>query len=106
MHRYKAFLKVVEVGSFTKAAELLGYTQPALSQMMTSLERELSMKLLYRSRYGIRLTPEGERLYPSVESAVRQYDAMRRSAMRSAGWRRVLSASARCPACRPTGCPR
>lgn len=80
MHRYKAFLKVVEVGSFTKAAELLGYTQPALSQMMTSLERELSMKLLYRSRYGIRLTPEGERLYPSVESAVRQYDAMRRSA--------------------------
>lgn len=80
MHRYKAFLKVVEVGSFTKAAELLGYTQPALSQMMTALERELSMKLLYRSRYGIRLTPEGERLYPSVENAVRQYDAMRRSA--------------------------
>ena len=80
MHRYKAFLKVVEGGSFTRAAELLGYTQPALSQMMTSLERELSMKLLYRSRYGIRLTPEGERLYPSVESAVRQYDAMRRSA--------------------------
>lgn len=80
MHRYKAFLKVVEVGSFTKAAELLGYTQPALSQMMTSLERELSMKLLYRSRYGIRLTPEGERLYPTIENAVLQYDAMRRSA--------------------------
>ena len=38
------------------------------------------MKLLYRSRYGIRLTPEGERLYPAVESSVRQYDAMRRSA--------------------------
>ena len=77
MQRYKAFLKVVEVGSFTKAAELLGYTQPALSQMMSSLERELSMKLLYRSRYGIRLTPEGGELYPSVENAVRQYDAMR-----------------------------
>ena len=43
MHRYKAFLKVAEVGSFTKAAELLGYTQPALSQMMTPLERELSI---------------------------------------------------------------
>ncbi len=43
MHRYKAFLKVAEVGSFIKAAELLGYTQPALSQMMTSLERELSI---------------------------------------------------------------
>lgn len=43
MHRYKAFLKVAEVGSFTKAAELLGCTQPTLSQMMTSLERELSI---------------------------------------------------------------
>lgn len=43
MHRYKAFLKVAEVGSFTKAAELLGYTQPTLSQMMTPLERELSI---------------------------------------------------------------
>lgn len=43
MHRYKAFLKVAEVGSFIKAAELLGYTQPALSQMMTPLERELSI---------------------------------------------------------------
>ncbi len=80
MHRYKALLKVVEVGSFTKAAELLGYTQPALSQMVASLEKELSMKLLHRSRYGICLTPEGERLYPSIESAVRQYDALRRSA--------------------------
>ena len=32
MHRYIAFLKIIEAGSFTKAAELLGYTQPALSQ--------------------------------------------------------------------------
>lgn len=39
----QSVLKVAEVGSFTKAAELLGYTQPALSQMMTSLERELSI---------------------------------------------------------------
>ena len=37
------FQRVARSGSFTKAAELLGYTQPALSQMMTSLERELSI---------------------------------------------------------------
>lgn len=36
MNRYIALQKIVEVGSFTKAAELLGYTQPALSQMITS----------------------------------------------------------------------
>lgn len=80
MRRYVALMKVVEVGSFTKAAELLGYTQPALSQMIASLEKELGLKMLYRSRYGIRLTPEGERLYPDVQSAVRQYEAMRRTA--------------------------
>lgn len=80
MQRYLALLKVIEVGSFTKAAELLGYTQPALSQMIASLERELSMRLLSRSRYGVRLTPEGERLYPSLRSAAAQYAAMRQTA--------------------------
>lgn len=80
MQRYIAFLKVIEIGSFTKAAELLGYTQPALSQMVAALEKELSIKLLYRSRYGIRLTPEGERLYPSIQGAVLQYEAMRQRA--------------------------
>ena len=80
MERYIALLKVIEIGSFTKAAELLGYTQPALSQMVASLEKELSIKILYRSRYGIRLTPEGERLYPSIQNSVLQYEAMRRTA--------------------------
>ena len=41
--KLEALLMAVDLGSFTKAAELLGYTQPALSQMMTSLERELSI---------------------------------------------------------------
>ena len=76
MNRYAAFLKVVEVGSFTKAAEILGYTQPAMSQMIASLENELSIKLLYRSRYGVRLTPEGERLLPSIQSSVAQFQSM------------------------------
>ena len=76
MNRYLAFLKVVELGSFTRAAEILGYTQPAMSQMIASLENELSIKLLYRSRYGVRLTPEGERLFPSIQSAVAQFQSM------------------------------
>ncbi|WP_296826809.1 LysR family transcriptional regulator [uncultured Megasphaera sp.] len=80
MQRYIALLKIIEVGSFTKAADLLGYTQPALSQMIASLEKELSIKILYRSRYGIRLTPEGERLYPSMQNAVIQYQTMRHTA--------------------------
>lgn len=78
MNRYKALLKVVEMGSYTKAAEILGYTQPALSQMIASLEKETSITFLYRSRYGIRLTPEGERLFPIIQKAVQQYDELHR----------------------------
>lgn len=77
MNRYQAFLKVVEVGSYTKAAEILGYTQPALSQMISSLEKEISITLLYRSRYGVRLTPEGEKLFPVIQKTVRQYEELR-----------------------------
>ena len=80
MERYIALLRVKEIGDFTKAAELLGCTQPALSQMIASPEKELSIKILYRSHYGIRLAPEGQRLYPSIQSSVLQYEAMRRTA--------------------------
>lgn len=76
MNRYIALQKIVELSSFTKAAEVLGYTQPAISQMISSLEKELSIKLLYRSRYGIHLTLEGERLFPSIQKAVAGYQAM------------------------------
>ena len=69
---------MVEVGSYTKAAEILGYTQPALSQVIASLEKEIGITLLYRSRYGVRLTPDGEKLLPAIQLTVRQYEALRR----------------------------
>ena len=73
MNRYLALQKIVELGSFTRAAEALGYTQSAMSQMIASLEEELSIKLLIRSRTGARLTLEGAELYPYVERLVYQY---------------------------------
>ena len=48
--------------------------------MIASLEKELSVKLLRRSRYGVTLTPEGDGLYPSIQSTVLQYKAMRQQA--------------------------
>ena len=76
MNRYIALQKIVELGSFTKAADVLGYTQPAMSQMIASLEKELSIKLLYRSRYGIRLTLEGEKMFPFIQTTISGYKAM------------------------------
>ncbi|MEA4848510.1 MAG: LysR family transcriptional regulator [Clostridiaceae bacterium] len=80
MNRYIALQKIVELRSFTKAAEALGYTQSAMSQMISSLEDELSIKLLYRSRVGVKLTLEGADLYPFIERAIFQYQAMQEKA--------------------------
>lgn len=66
MNQYIAFLKVLECNSFSDAARALGYTQSAVSQMMKSLEEELGVTLLIRSRTGVALTYEGELLLPYV----------------------------------------
>ena len=76
MNRYIALEKIIELGSFTKAADALGYTQSSVSQMIASLESELGFKLLIRSRTGIRLTLEGAKLYPFIERSNIQYRAM------------------------------
>lgn len=73
MNRYIALQKIVELESFSKAAEALGYTQSSMSQMIASLEHELSMKLLNRFRTGTKLTLEGQELYPYVERMIYQY---------------------------------
>ena len=80
MKRLLALQKIVELGSFTKAADKLGYTQSAVSQMIASLEEELAIKLLYRSRIGIRLTLEGEELYPFIQRTVFQDQTMQSKA--------------------------
>lgn len=73
MNRYMALQKIVELGSFTKAAESLGYTQSSISQMIASLEKELSVKLLTRARTGVKLTIEGAELYPFIERSILSY---------------------------------
>lgn len=67
MNRYDILLQVIEKGSFTKAADTLGYTQSAVSQMVQSIEEELSTTLIFRSRKGISLTPDGEQFLPYIK---------------------------------------
>jgi len=74
--KYEAFLKVVELGSFTKAADQLGYTQSAISQLISSVESELDIKLLNRSRSGIELTSEGRELLPFFEGICKSCDEL------------------------------
>ena len=55
--KLEALLMAVDLGSFTKAAEVLGYTQSGLTHMMNSLEKEVGFTLLERGRSGVRIAP-------------------------------------------------
>lgn len=58
-----SFMKIVETESFTRAAEELALTQPAVSQHVKNLEDELGVKLFIRNHNQIRLTSHGETVY-------------------------------------------
>lgn len=64
--KYETFVKVVELGSLTRAAEALGCTQSAVSHILNDLETEFGFPLLQRSRSGARLTENGARVLPSI----------------------------------------
>ncbi|WP_309043401.1 LysR family transcriptional regulator [Marinobacter sediminicola] len=60
----KAFLTIVDQGSFSEAAERLHLTQPAISKRLAALENQLGTSLIDRSHRQIRLTDSGSRLLP------------------------------------------
>lgn len=76
IQKYLAFVKTVECGSFTKAAELLSYSQSGISRMIGDLEREWKVTLLERSRSGVRLTSEGIRLLPYAKRVCDEYEKL------------------------------
>lgn len=73
----KVFCDLVETTSFTKAAQINGVTQSAVSQQMASLERQFSAALIERSKKKFTLTREGQTLYESSKEIVQMYDSMR-----------------------------
>lgn len=72
---YRIFLYVARCGSLSGAASLLYSNQPNLTRAIRSLEAELGCPLFLRSNRGMRLTPEGERLYRHVEAAFSELEA-------------------------------
>ena len=65
--RLKVFMAVVQERSFTKAAAVLGITQPAVSQNVADLEKMLGRKIFDRQKGAVVLTPEGEVFHIYVE---------------------------------------
>ena len=76
IQKYLAFVKVVEFGSFTKAAEVLDYTQSGISRMINDLEKEWGVSLFERGRSGISLTSDGIKLLPQLKRICNEYEIL------------------------------
>ena len=71
---YKVFYYVAKTESVTKAAGELAISQPAVSQAIKQLERQLEVSLFYRAAKGVKLTSEGQLLYSYVEKGYEQIE--------------------------------
>lgn len=72
----RAFVATARTGSVVRAAVELGRTQPSLSARLASLERAWGTRLFRRGARGMTLTPEGSRLLPLAEAALRSLEAL------------------------------
>ena len=73
LQKYMVFVKTVELGSFTKAAEALNYAQSSVSKMIADLEKECGVVLLERDRGGVHLTASGEQILPYARQLTEDY---------------------------------
>jgi LysR family transcriptional regulator, nitrogen assimilation regulatory protein len=70
------FVKIVEAGSFSRAATTIHVAQPALSQQIAELEERLGVKLLQRSARGVTPTAAGEVLFREASAILHQLDQL------------------------------
>ena len=80
LDKYQTLMSVVEAGSLTTAAAGLGCTQSAVSHSIDALEKELGFAVLKRSRAGVQLTNEGERILPAVRNYLAAGEQLRQTA--------------------------
>ncbi|MBX3609326.1 MAG: LysR family transcriptional regulator [Hydrogenophaga sp.] len=74
LRQLKYFLKIAELGSFSKASLALHIAQPALSQRMAQLEGELGCALFHRRHNGVQMTEHGEAFFAHAQRVVKLVD--------------------------------
>ncbi|MFT8473455.1 LysR substrate-binding domain-containing protein [Acetobacter persici] len=74
IRRLQAFVKIIDIGSISRAADILNIAQPALSQQLASLETAFKQKLLIRSKMGVTPTTAGLELYRHSQTIIKQLD--------------------------------
>src|SRR5277367_4409894 len=76
LRQLRYYVKIVERGSFSRAAGDLHIAQPALSQQIAELEQTLGVSLLHRSARGVRATDAGEALYTEAVEILRRIERL------------------------------
>ena len=71
--KIETLLEVISAGSYTRAAQRLSLTQPAVSHHMRQLEQEFGIPIFYKDKKELRLTPEGEILVKYARRALAVY---------------------------------
>jgi LysR family nitrogen assimilation transcriptional regulator len=77
LRRLQYFVRIVDTGSLTRAADVLRIAQPALSQQLATLEGEAGQKLLMRTKRGVVPTEAGKVLYRHAQLILRQCEQAR-----------------------------
>jgi DNA-binding transcriptional LysR family regulator len=90
MRELRYFLAVARELSFTRAAEELYVSQPALSKQIRALERQLRVDLFERAPGGVRLTRAGNALVPYAEQMVENWEAAKQSLSKASDCTLVL----------------
>lgn len=77
VRRLEAFFHVAALGSFTRAASVLGTAQSALSRQVSALERDLGERLFHRTGRGVILTEAGHDILPRVQAVLEEVRRLR-----------------------------
>ena len=85
IRKIEAFVRAVELGSLSKAAEELGYTQSGISHMMQSLEEEVGFPLMVRTSAGIKPNSEGQMLLPVIRELLSASESLEQHIARIKG---------------------
>ncbi len=81
IRRLKSFITIVDMGSITRAADILHIAQPALSQQLASIEEHFRQKLLTRSQQGVVMTDAGRVVYRHAQVILRQMEQAQAEAL-------------------------
>lgn len=75
LRQLQAFIAVARSGSFSRTAQTLHVTQPALTLMIQKLERQLGVQLLERNTRGVHLSPSGREFLPAIQRLVGELES-------------------------------